>query len=130
MLFQGKQLPIGVKFLMNKKRETKIVKANIVTSRVAVLVLCVHNSALQIAYMCMQQHHTSKIHKQLLKRRGIGINTKQNQCPLVVGNFSAQVGKRTSLAIGIFRLEIICDRGHTLAEWVRKTTYITNNVKQ
>ena len=42
----GKQLQRGVELLMNKKRETKIVKVNITTSRVAVLVLCVHNSAL------------------------------------------------------------------------------------
>ena len=42
----GKQLPRGGELLMNKKREHKIVKANIITSRVAELVLCVHNSAL------------------------------------------------------------------------------------
>ena len=62
--------------------------------------------------MYIQQHHTNKIRKPLLKLRGRGIKTKQNQCPLVIGNFSAQVEKRTntSFAIGIFSVEMIYDR--------------------
>ena len=47
--------------------------------------------------MCKQQHHIYIVHKQLLK--AVKEALKQNQCPLVVGNFSAPVGNEQTQAL-------------------------------
>ena len=113
----------GVCFLINRKWKDHIVRVNSISPRVAELVLCItkrYKLKIVQVYAPTTSYSEDK-YNDVDETLG-----KPSYYTIVMGDFNAQIGKRTNTietATGIFGLELRNERGDTLVEWATLRKY-------
>ena len=116
-----------VGFHINRKWKDHILRVNSICPGVAELVMCITNRyklkivQLYATTIPYSDEDINNFYNDVDETLG-----KQNHYTIVIGNFNAQIGKRTNpmeTATGIFGLRLRNEIGDTLVEWATSRKY-------